>query len=235
MKNITKKLSVLFTALMVSFNTSVHSFEGFSIGAVYSSMDFSTVGSETSDGAIGNGVLELNTASARTGSADKYAYFGEYTFAQGSTIGVEMIEGSATLGTGTRTESQTAGSGAGKSGTVNVSAAISDPITFYVEPTFMINDVFGVYVKGGATTVSVEPKEVSDTGNVVNSTYLAQDVYGIMTGYGAKYYLGNFFAKVEYVETDFDTYSHASTTGNNNVITADVDTEETRLAIGYNF
>ena len=124
---------------------------------------------------------------------------------------------------------------AGTAGTVTADAKISDPITFYVEPTFMINDVFGVYLKGGATTVSVEPKETADTASATASTYKSQDVVGLMTGYGAKYYYGNFFAKLEYVETDFETYSHTSTTGNKNTITADVDTEETRIGIGYNF
>ena len=56
-----------------------------------------------------------------------------------------------------------------------------------------------------------------------------------MTGVGAKYYVGNFFAKAEYVETDFAKYSHTSTTGEGNTVTADIDTEETRLSIGYNF
>ena len=83
--------------------------------------------------------------------------------------------------------------------------------------------------------MSVEPKETADAGGATASTYKSQDVVGLMTGYGAKYYYGNFFAKLEYVETDFETYSHTSTTGNKNTITADVDTEETRIGIGYNF
>ena len=233
MNNITKKLSVLLTALMVSFSTSVYSFEGFSVGAIFSSMDFSTAGQETTDGPVGDGVNEV-TKTTKTGSADKYAYFGEYTFAQGTSIGVEMIEGTATLGSASRTATSSVAN-AGTAGTVTADAKISDPITFYVEPTFMINDVFGVYLKGGATTVSVEPKETADAGGATASTYKSQDVVGLMTGYGAKYYYGNFFAKLEYVETDFETYSHTSTTGKKNTITADVDTEETRIGIGYNF
>ena len=234
MNNITKKLSVLLTALMVSFSTSVYSFEGFSVGAIFSSMDFSTAGQETTDGPVGNGVNEV-TKTTKTGSADKYAYFGEYTFAQGTSIGVEMIDGTATLGSGVSNTNTTTVANAGTTGTVSAEAKISDPITFYVEPTFMINDVFGVYLKGGATSVSVEPKEKTDTASATASTYKSQDVVGLMTGYGAKYYYGNFFAKLEYVETDFETYSHTSTTGNKNTITADVDKEETRIGIGYNF
>ena len=147
----------------------------------------------------------------------------------------DRIEGTATLGSATGNTNTTTVANAGTTGSVTAEAKISDPITFYVEPTFMINDVFGVYLKGGATTVSVEPKETADAGTATASTYKSQDVVGLMTGVGAKYYMGNFFAKLEYVETDFETYVHTSTTGNKNTITADVDTEETRVGIGYNF
>ena len=107
-------------------------------------------------------------------------------------------------------------------------------MTLYVEPTWMANEKFGIYLKGGVTSVTVSPSEV-DSASVTTSTYKDKDLYGLMTGIGAKYYLGNFFVKAEYVETDFDTYSHVSTTGEGNTITADIDTEETRLSIGYNF
>jgi hypothetical protein len=228
MNKITKTLSVLLTALMVSLSTSVYSFEGFSVGASYSSMDFNTTGSEVTHGAVGNGALVKNSTT-KTGSGDLGSFFAEYTFAQGTTLGVSFIDGSAELGTGSRVETgQT-------SGTVTQKAEVSDPMTFYVEPTFMMTDTFGVYVKGGATTVSVEPKETADAGNVVTSTYKSQDVWGITTGVGAKFYMGNFFAKAEYMETDYETYHHQSTTGNLNSVSADIDTEETIFAIGYNF
>ena len=228
MNKITKTLSVLSTALMVSLSTSVYSFEGFSVGASYSSMDFSTTGTEVAHGTAGNGTLDKNTVT-KTGSGDLGSFFAEYTFAQGTTLGVSFIDGTAELGTGSRVETgQTAG-------TVTQKAEVSDPMTFYVEPTYMMTDTFGVYVKGGATTVSVEPKETADAGAVVNSTYKSKDVWGITTGVGAKVYMGNFFAKAEYVETDYETYHHQSTTGNLNSVSADIDTEETILAIGYNF
>ena len=235
MKN---KLAVFLTAVLMSFSTHVLAFEGFSIGATYSSLDFSTSGYETAAGDVADttNALEKNSTT-KTGSGDLGSIFAEYTFAQGTTIGIEHISGTATLGTGTRT--QTAGAGAptghNGAGTVTAKASISDPTTFYVEPTYMINDSFGLYLKGGATRVTIEPKEVTDTGSLVASTYKNQDVWGIMTGIGAKAYYNNFFIKAEYVETEFESYSYQSTTGNKNSITADVDTEETRFSIGYNF
>jgi hypothetical protein len=212
---------------MASFS-SAFSFEGFSLGASYSSLDFNTSGNEVSEGTLGSGPTK--NATSKSGSGDIGSLFAEYTFAQGSTIGIEMIQGSTEIGAGSRVEPAST-----TSGTVKVSAAISDPITFYVEPTYMMSDTFGVYLKGGATSVSVEPKEVSDTGGVVTSTYKAEDVYGIMTGFGAKFYMGNLFVKGEYVETDFETYHHTSTTGDKNSIDADISTEEYKFSVGYNF
>ena len=234
MKN---KLAVFLTAVLMSFSTHTYAFEGFSIGATYSSLDFSTSGYETAAGAVGTGASgsasSEKNSTTKTGSGDLGSIFAEYTFAQGTTIGIEHISGSATLGSGTRT--QTSAGGGGLTGTVKVKAEISDPTTFYVEPTYMFNDSFGLYLKGGATRVTIEPKEVSDTTPLVASTYNNQDVWGIMTGIGAKAYYNNFFIKAEYVETEFESYSYQSTTGNKNSITADVDTEETRFSIGYNF
>ena len=235
MNNINKKLTVFLTALMLSFSTVAFSFEGFSIGATYSSLDFDTTGTESAEGDIGTG-LTKNTTS-KTGSGELGSVFAEYTFAQGTTMGISMIQGTADLGNAQRVEAGgTSGTATGNtSGTVKVKAEVSDPTTFYVEPTWMASDVFGVYVKGAATKVSVEPKEVSDTGGVVTSTYKSEDVWGFGTGVGAKYYMGNFFAKLEYLKTDFQAYNHQSTTGDKNKITADIETEETNLSIGYNF
>ena len=229
MKN---KLTVFLTALLMSFSTSAFSFEGFSIGATYSSLDFSTSGKEISRSTT---TAMKETSTSKSGSGDLGLVFAEYTFAQGTTIGVEHISGTAELGKGSRTNSSVATDAGSVNGTVNVKADISDPTTFYVEPTWMANDRFGIYLKGGATRVSIQPKETSDAGNVVNSTYGSKDVWGIMTGFGAKAYYNNFFVKAEYVETEFETYSFTSTAGDKNTINADVDTEETRISIGYNF
>ena len=226
---IKNKLAVFLTALLVSFSSSAMAFEGFSIGATYSSADFSTSGKEISRDTT---LVMKETTTSKSGSGDIGSVFLEYTFSQGSTIGIEHISGSAELGKASRT--QTA-AGGGNSGTLTASASIADPTTFYVEPTWMVNDKFGLYVKGGATRVTVQPKENSDAGGLTSSTYGNKDVWGIMTGIGAKAYYNNFFIKAEYVEREFETYSFTSTTGDKNTINADVDTEETRVSIGYNF
>ena len=192
---IKNKLAVFLTALLVSFSSSAFAFEGFSIGATYSNIDYSTTGSERTNGVDGSGAAAVIGTTTKTGSADIGSFFAEYTFSQGSTIGIESISGDAEIGKGSRTSTT-------PSGTVTVKAIASDPITLYVEPTWMMNDKFGVYLKGGVTEVTVTPT-ITDAGNVTESTYTSKDLYGFMSGVGAKFYAGNFFVKAEYVETDF--------------------------------
>ena len=230
---IKNKLAVFLTALLVSFSSSAIAFEGFSIGAVYSSIDYSTKGSERVNGLDGADVAATITTTTKSGSDDIGALFIEYTFSQGTTIGIEAISGEAEIGKATSAARSSVIS-SHTNATVTAKATAKDPMTVYVEPTWMANDKFGIYLKGGLTSVTISPSE-TDTAGVTTSTYKDKDLYGRMTGIGAKYYVGNFFIKAEYVETDFDTYSHISTTGEGNTITADIDTEETKFAIGYNF
>jgi len=218
-----KKIITLVSAIMF-ISSQAFAFEGFSVGATYSSIDFSTTGSESSNN--DGGAAEIATTT-KTGSAEIGSIFAEYTFSQGTTIGIEAIQGSAEIGKASRTSST-------PSGTVTAKATAKNPVTLYVEPTWMANEKFGIYVKGGVTSVTISPSE-TDSASVTTSTYNDKDVYGVMTGIGAKYYINNFFVKAEYVETDYGKYSHTSTTGDKNTITADVDTEETRISIGYNF
>ena len=228
MKN---KLAVFLAAVLMSFSTSAFAFEGFSIGATYSSIDYSTTGSES----VANAASTNHdvTTTTKTGSADIGSIFAEYTFSQGSTIGIESISGDAEIGKAT-SSARTSEDSSHTAATTTVKAVASDPITLYVEPTWMMNDKFGVYLKGGITEVTITPT-ITDASNVTDSTYSSKDLYGKMTGFGAKAYLGKFFVKAEYVETDFARYAHTSTTGEKNTFTADIDTEETRISIGYNF
>ena len=227
-----RKLIVSVIAI-TSLAFSAHSFEGFSVGAVYSSADFSTTGNETTDN--GDGTLR-NQTTKKNGSADYGSYFGEYTFAQGSTLGIEFIPGDAEIGKASRTQTAPATGGADQdgSGLLTAKATASDHMTFYFEPTWMMNDKFGVYVKGGASKVTITPS-YTEAADIIQSTYAAQDVWGVMTGIGAKMYMGNFFVKVEHVDTEYGEYAFQSTTGDKNVITADIEQEATRVALAYNF
>ena len=217
--------SILFSTIVAS-----QSFEGFSVGVNISTADFDIKGREFDVDSNTADESETSAFVKRSVSTDILEGFIEYTFAQGSTIGIAMVPDEATFKAKSRTLSPTA-SQEGDSGTQTAQAEVSDHTLYYVEPTWMIGEKFGVYLKGGFAEVSVKSKEVLAT----NSTYGDQDVWGVMTGYGAKYYMGNFFVKAEQTETEYGKIMLTSTTGNKNVIEADIDSEKTSLAIGYNF
>ena len=216
---------------ITSLTFSAQSFEGFSIGTVYSQADFSTQGTENSN-AVGVSVTNKVT---KTGTADFGSVFAEYTFAQGSTLGLEYIPGDAEIGKASRTQTAPFDTSTQDgSGLLTAKAEVSDHYTFYAEPTYMMSDKFGVYVKGGASRVTITPS-YTEAADIIQSTYNSQDVWGVMSGYGAKMYMGNLFAKIEYVETEYGEYAFTSTTGDLNTIHANIDVEATRVAIGYNF
>ena len=223
MRNIIKIRNLLFAVIaFTSISFTAHSFEGFSIGVVGAQADFDTSGNERE--AEG----DKNTATSSS-STDVGSLFTEYTFSQGSTIGLEYIPGAATLGSKSRVDAVVTGDNAG---TRVAKAEVSDHITVYVEPTIMLTDTFGVYIKGGASRVSVNSQESS----LPNSTYGNVDVWGVAYGVGAKAYYSNWFAKLEHLQTDYGTVTlHSSNTSVGNVITADIEQQATRIALGYNF
>ena len=157
--------------------------------------------------------------------------FAEYSFAQGSTIGISYIPGEATLGSRARTMT-ISDVAQDVSGTITAKAEVSDHVSFYVEPTYMMTDGFGVYVKGAASRVTVNSLE-SQTATSVTMGYGNQDVWGTSYGVGAKAYRGNLFLKLDHMKTEYGTVSLTST--NNKNITADIESEATTLSLGYNF
>mgnify|MGYP001460106826 CR=1 FL=1 len=226
-----KKITTLFGALALLFSSSsVFAFEGFSIGMIYGDTEFTTKGKEFDVKGVGGATAEVTTGTAPVKQEDVYSYFLEYTTGQGTTIGIEQIPDSAVVGTKSRTLDPRANTD-DDSGTTTAKGEVSDHTTYYVEPTIMLSEGFGVYLKGGAANVTVATKETMAT----NSAYGDQDVWGVMQGFGAKAYRGNLFVKLEYVETEYGKVTLQSTAGNKNVIEADIDSEATRLAIGYNF
>ena len=216
----------------LALTSSALAFEGFSIGATLSDSTFDTTGVEKkSQGAAASGSsIETSAIQKVSNGVDIGSVFAEYTFAQGSTVGIEVIPGDASLGSKTRTHTITAGQNV--CGVITAKANVSDHVTIYVEPTFMLNDKFGVYVKGGAARVTVETQE-SQTTTTIASTYPNQDVYGVMMGIGAKAYYGNFFAKLESTTTDYGEVSLTSSTGK--VINAEIEADATVVSLGYNF
>ena len=103
----------------------------------------------------------------------------------GLTVGVDLIPGSATLGSKSRTEDDLDEDQTATSATYTAKAEISDHWTFYAEPTVMASEKFGVYAKVGAAKVTVASKESIATGTD-SSVYGDVDVWGVTYGLGVK-------------------------------------------------
>jgi len=224
------KMIIAITAVLF-MSASAMAFEGFSVGVIGGTTDFDTTGNEYT--AQTDTTTETNAGSA-TGSVDVGSFFAEYTVAQGSTFGIEVVPDTAEIGAKSRTDSNNAAD-TSDDGTYTAKANISDHVTVYVEPTFMMNEQFGVYLKGGAARVTVESKESIAIG-ADSSTYGDVDVWGVMYGAGIKLVSeSGLFGKIEATKTEYGTVTLHSTTGGKNTITADPEAESARIAIGYNF
>lgn len=223
---------IIATVFATCLTTSASSFEGLSVGLTAVDGDFDTTGKETRGISKGTGgVLEVTKGSV-TESAEFGSGFIEWTFAQGSTIGMEIIPGSASVGSKTRTHTQTDGTEAA-TGTVTAKGEISDHIMLYVEPTVMFTDNLGAYVKGGAARITVNSLE--NMGGVGSAVYGNVDVWGVAYGVGAKAYMGSFFTKVEHLVTEYGTVSLTSTAANKTKVEADIEQKATKISVGYNF
>jgi hypothetical protein len=229
-KNMTKIKNTLITLLAaLAMSSSAFAFEGLSIGVVTSTADVETRGFETKGQAGGS--MEKSATITKSNTVDFGSIFAEYTFSQGSTFGLEYIPDEANMGTSTRVHTLN-GTGQNVAGTITAKAQLSDHFTVYMEPTMMMTDTFGIYLKGGASRVTVESLD-SQTATTIAGTYGNQDVWGVSYGIGAKVYRGGLFLKLDHLTTEYDQVSLNSSTNKN--ITAEIDSEATRLSIGYNF
>ena len=206
----------------------------FAIGITGAGAQFDTSGKETE----GTGDLEQTKASE---SADILygEIFAEYTFGEmyGVTLGVSYMpfqEGE--LGAKTRSDTVSdSDEDSNDTGTYTAKATVSDHATIYVEPTFMANENFGVYLKGGLARVSVNSLEDIAVGTD-SSAYGDETVGGVMMGIGIKgLYASGLMLKAEYIQIDYEKVSMTSTSGNKNKIEADPEQQAFRLAIGWQF
>jgi hypothetical protein len=223
------RTSLIALVATLAMTSSSFAFEGISFGAIYSNATFDSEGREVKGQEFG--ASEKSALTKISKDQNFGSYFVEYTLPQGSTFGIELIPGDASLGAKTRTQTQTSGS-ENVSGVITAKAEVSDHTLVYAEPTYMFSDTFGVYAKGGFAKVTVNTLD-SQTSTTIAGTYGNKDVYGTAIGFGAKVYRGSLFLKVEHLNTDYGNMSFTSTT--NKVITADIDQTATRFALGYNF
>ena len=214
-------------------------YRGFSFGVIGNAADFTTVGSEkdlaplsasTQDGEL--------TGTTISKSVEFPSFFVEYSWGSGfggMTVGIEHIPGTHTIGTKTRTDSDSAYSALDDDGTYTGKAEVDNLTTIYFEPALMVNDSFGLYLKGGAAHMTVNTLESIAIG-LTSSAYGNKDILGGMYGIGVKGVTPwGLFVKLEATKTKFDAFSLESSTGNKNIIHAKPEIESVRLALGYNF
>jgi hypothetical protein len=227
------RLKILALLSAIGFFLSIASAQagGLGIGVVGNMTTFNTSGTETEGDAASNGDVEQNTGSIES-DADFGSIFVEYAFGgdeagAGMTFGVEHIPGTASLGARTRSDSNSEGDTQDITG----KAEISEYYSVYVEPTFYINETWGAYAKLGAHNLTVNTLE---TGG--NSSYGNDRIWGASWGVGVRgIHTSGVFAKVEYLDTEYQSVELESATGNKNKIEAKPTSESIRLAIGFQF
>ena len=212
---------------------------GFAVGVKAITGDLDTSGSELEDyGTLSQPAPEVNKTSV-TESVEVGAIFAEFAGRDGMlgfTSGVELIPGSASLGTKTRTDTDAdAGSESGTSYTYSAKAEVENVLTLYVEPTLYVSEGIGLYAKAGVTSLDLKTLETIASGQA-SSTYPDKTMVGGILGGGIRYkHSSGLLVKLEHTETDFKTYNAQSTTGNLNRIQADIDFTATSLSLGYQF
>ena len=234
MKKITNIMIGLVAA--ISFASAVNAGSiGFGVTGSYAKIEAS--GSETSTG---------NTAVS--GSYDNNAFLGsiyaEYSLndaswgsaGNGFTIGAQYTPGAADVSQDTITTTVTASPvNDGDTGTKSANAEVENYRNYYIEvPVFK-----SLYVKAGRSKIDVNTLETSSiTKNAgaseVPGTFPNAEVDGTNIGIGLKGVSSNNIVwKIAYERTDFDTLNLTSTTSQ--TVTADLDTSEVNLSIGYRF
>ena len=197
---------------------------GFRIGLGLADTDVAGSGSETlRTGAGGDSAAQgQRTAGSSSASTSIGHLFLEKSFSNGFTLGFDYVPGEGSIGTGTRSDDD-----AETTGDNNASAEVSNHITYYGMMPLGDSPIF---LKGGLTSMDVDTTESLATG----STYENTSVNGVMFGFGAHIERDNgLFIRAEYNSAEYENIT--LTSSGSNIVQADLDTEEMRLAIGKSF
>ena len=207
------------------------------VKAISGDVDSSGSEHEFDTAVVGKTTPEVNTAT-HSESVEVGSIFLEFAARDGAfglTTGFEHLPGSASIGSKARTDTDlSGGSEGGASATYTAKAEVEDVTTFYIDPTIYFGN-FGIYGKAGATILDLNTLETIDSGTN-SSTYPNKRVAGGVLGGGIRYlHPSGLLVKLEYQETNFRPIKLQSTTGNKNMIKAEIDYTSTSLAIGWQF
>ena len=235
------KLYKIFIAGIVAITFSygsANAFEGsgVSVGVYGVTSTFNAVGTEVEHGNHPTGSTDSRGTNAH--DADYPAIFVEFTGGEAGgftgTWGLEYIPGKATIGNKSRVEDDTQSS-LDDDGTYVGRAKVENHTTLYAEPGYSFNDFFTVYGKLGVNYMKVLTLEELAFGSA-SSTYGDAHVYGGTYGGGLKLNTPiGIFLKLEKSYTEYTQITLTSPTGQKNTITANLDSENTRMALGFNF
>ena len=237
MRKLYKIIIANLVAITLSFG-SANAFEGsgLSVGIYGTNATFNAIGTETEYSDLPTGSKKTRGTNAH--DVDYPAIFVEYSGGEvggfTGTWGVEYIPGKATIGNKSRAEDDTHSS-LDDDGTYVGKAKVQNHTTLYVEPGYTFNENVTLYGKLGVNYMEVLTLESLAFGSD-SSTYGDADVYGATYGGGVKLNTSSgLFVKVEQTFTEYSQITLTSPTGNKNTIHANLDSESTRLAIGFNF
>ena len=231
---------IIITAIATILLTSSAAFAGsFQVGAKVSSAFVDASGTEkTTSGTVTGGAVNTNNAVAENKWVTIPSVYGEYSFddaswageGNGITLGINYTFGSADVSDQVKSRADSAedAAGSGSSGNVTYTAQaeLENYIGYYIEmPLYQ-----SFYVKAGVSQIDVVTQEDADH----EGTYGNATLDGVDVGFGFKGTAGsNYVWKVAYEQTNWDTLNLTSTTSN--TITADIDTKEIALSLGYKF
>ena len=234
-----KKIIVALTAMFMTFAfTSVYA-GSFNIGVTGAIAKVSADGSEVTSAGT-SGTANTNTASVEHKNVPIGSYYLEYESDYwGITLGFEHTPGSADVNSSVKSRQDIEGSVTGdetsNTGTrdFKAQAEVENYTNLYVEiPVY--NSIF---VRAGMADIDVNTLEVKSSNG---GSYGNAGVQGTNYGVGFKGDLtDNLAYKFFYEKTDFDSLSLTSTgnsvTAETNKVTADLDVESIKFAIGYKF
>lgn len=218
-----KKILLIASAILF---TSAYAYADIRVGISGAFTSLQTDGTETTK----------SSGEKNKGSKDESSLipsiFVEKSMDSGMTFGLDIVPGSADLGSGTGADDDAETSGANKA-----SAEVSGHVTAYA--LFPVGSN-GAYIKGGIARASVDTKETLATG----TSYGNETVNGLVLGLGVNRDLSNgLFLRTEasytnYQEVNLDGSLNGNAVGDSavrNTIDADVDAFALRISIGKAF
>ncbi len=225
-----KKIILLFSTLALMLNPVIANAGSWAVGVSVSDNTLDTAGKEDVDS---NGTIDATkTVSDDFAVGSIFAEFTNMGDRFGITLGVDYIPFDADIDKRSITQSELGDEDdSASTGTNSVEGTVSDHMTIYIQPGYMIGSSTMLYGTLGFASATVNGKSKSITHTDINKDV---DLDGTKIGVGIKHvYDSGLFIKADYAETDYDTISF--TTSNSTKATADLDNTAFALSVGKQF